>query len=406
MELHRSIVVLAVCVFVALTAAVLRTPPGPATATGGNSITSPDTVDDVGRDSSVALDGAGNPVVSYYDGTNRALKVLHCNDPNCSGGDESITTVDVGTLSAVGGRSSLVLDGAGNPVASYYDFVGDVKLLHCNDPNCSGGDESITTVAGSFDVGRNNSLALDSSGIPVISYLLWTLADLVVMRCGNADCTKGNKSTAPDTEGIVGIYNSLALDGAGNPVVSYLDVTNGDLKVLHCNDLNCSGGDESITAPDTEGSGIWELYSSLVLDTNGNPVVSYYDFVGDLKVLHCNDPDCAGGDDSITTPDTEGVLEVFGGTSLELDASGNPVVSYYDRANGDLKVLHCGNPACTDLIPVGGIAELPDVAGTPLEAEGSWVPSAGVVAGVVTAVAAGALALGGAAWYARRWRSS
>ena len=52
--------------------------------------------------------------------------------------------------------------------------------------------------------------------------------------------------------------------------------------------------------------------------------------------------------------------------------------------------------------PVGGIAELPDVAGLPLKAEGSSGPSAGVVAGVVAAVAAGALALGGAAWYARR----
>ena len=55
---------------------------------------------------------------------------------------------------------------------------------------------------------------------------------------------------------------------------------------------------------------------------------------------------------------------------------------------------------------VGGIAELPDVAGTPLEAEagGPWGPSASVVAGVVAAIAAGALALGGAAWYARRRR--
>jgi len=50
---------------------------------------------------------------------------------------------------------------------------------------------------------------------------------------------------------------------------------------------------------------------------------------------------------------------------------------------------------------VGGITELPDVAGTPLEAGGSPGRSASVVGGVVAAVAA-ALALGGAAWYARR----
>ena len=52
--------------------------------------------------------------------------------------------------------------------------------------------------------------------------------------------------------------------------------------------------------------------------------------------------------------------------------------------------------------PVGGIAEVPEVAGAPLEAEGSSGPSAGMLAGFVAAVAAGAAVLGGAASYARR----
>ena len=50
---------------------------------------------------------------------------------------------------------------------------------------------------------------------------------------------------------------------------------------------------------------------------------------------------------------------------------------------------------------VGGIAELADVARTPLDAAGSSGASAGVVAAVVIA-AATAFALGGGAWYARR----
>ncbi|MCH8850576.1 MAG: hypothetical protein IIC89_07105 [Chloroflexi bacterium] len=51
---------------------------------------------------------------------------------------------------------------------------------------------------------------------------------------------------------------------------------------------------------------------------------------------------------------------------------------------------------------VGGIAELPDVDTASLEVADSSGPGAGAVVGVVAAVAAGALALGGAAWYARR----
>ena len=50
---------------------------------------------------------------------------------------------------------------------------------------------------------------------------------------------------------------------------------------------------------------------------------------------------------------------------------------------------------------VGGIAELPQMDRALLEADSSDV-SAGLVAGVAIAIAAGALALGGAAWYAKR----
>ena len=48
---------------------------------------------------------------------------------------------------------------------------------------------------------------------------------------------------------------------------------------------------------------------------------------------------------------------------------------------------------------VGGIAELPGVAGTPLEAQGS---SGRDVASLAAVVAAGVVALAGGAWYARR----
>ena len=51
---------------------------------------------------------------------------------------------------------------------------------------------------------------------------------------------------------------------------------------------------------------------------------------------------------------------------------------------------------------VGGIAELPEVAGTPLERDSSSGPSPGFLAGIGV-IAASTVALGGAAWYARRW---
>ncbi len=311
---------------------------------GGESITAPDTAGDVGRYTSLVLDASGNPVVSYWDWTNWDLKVLHCNDPNCSGGDESITSHD--TAGSVGDfGTSLALDASGNPVVSYHDSIGDdLRLLHCNDPNCSGDDESITSPDTVGDVGLWTSLALDASGNPVVSYQDSTNRDLKVLHCNDPNCSGGDESiTSPDTVGNVGNFTSLELDSSGNPVITHADNTNGVLKVVHCNDPNCSGADETITVPDTDGWAGGE--SSLTLDTAGNPVVSYVvSSSGDLRVLRCNDPNCAGGDDSVASPDTEGA--VGWSSSLMLDSDGNPVVSYYDLNNRRLKILHCLSPLC------------------------------------------------------------
>jgi hypothetical protein len=426
--------------------------PDRSNAVGENSITSPDTAGTVGEWPSVVLDASGNPVISYYDESNYDLKLLHCNDPNCAGGDESITSPD--TAGVVGWESSLALDASGNPVVSYYDLTNhDLKVLHCGNPTCTSGN-SMTSPHTGGDVGHETSLALDSSGYPVLSYYDWTNSDLKVLHCGNPNCTSGNSITSPDTGGEVGHHPSLALDSSGYPVISYWDQTNGDLKVMHCNDPNCSGGDETITSPDTGGD--VGYYPSLVLDGTGYPVVSYYDATNaDLKVMRCNDPNCSGGDESMTSPDTGGdvgsspslVLDASGNAvvsyeeaitedlkvlhcgnanctsgnsitspdtagsvgwvpSLALDSSGNPVVGYLDATNGDLKLLHCGSATCGAGPPVGGIAELPALAGTSGQDAGvpgdpSGWPGSNSAA---PAAAFGAVVLAAAAglWYARR----
>ena len=321
-------------------------------ATTGNSISTPDT--DGGLFSSVALDANGNPVISYLDSANQHLKVLHCGDPNCTSGN-SIASPDAWG-SGFGGflvrqnDTSLALDAGGNPVVSYVaDWITpcgpfgrvcgaeELRVLHCGDSDCTSGN-SIATIGG----GWSPSLKLDAAGNPVVSFTAYN--ELYLLHCGDPGCTSGNSMVAADSEGAAD-FPSLALDASGNPVVSYSywDSQTVHLRVLHCGDPNCTSGN-SITAPDMEEGG---GHTSLALDAGGNPVVTYQSGSHGLKVLHCGDPNCTSGN-SITSPD-EGPPATGLAPSLALDASGNPVVAYYESQWPDvtLKVLHCGNPNCT-----------------------------------------------------------
>jgi len=307
----------------------------------------------VGEFTSLAIGTDGLPILSYRDATNGDLKILHCGNAACTAGNQA-TAVD--TAGNVGSDTSLAIGADGLPVVSYRDATNEeLKVLHCGNPTCTSGND-LTPVDTGF-VGYDTSLAVGADGQPVVSYLDGPNGDLKVLHCGNAACTSGNQATVVDPGPVVVATDTSVATGAdGLPVVSYYDSDDGDLRILHCGNAACTAGNQA-TSVDTVG---WVgEFSSLAIGTDGLPVVSYRDGAGgDLKVLHCGNAACTSG--NVMTPVDQSSDPLGYDTSMAIGTDGFPVVSYWDGSNSDLKFLHCGNAACT----AGNQAIAVDTAGT------------------------------------------
>jgi len=300
---------------------------------GFASLSTPDTVDsagDVGRYTSLAFDGLGNPAISYYDATNGNLKYAHRNGARWIGADPSSLVPDTVDITGdVGWYTSLAFDSSDNPAISYYDVTeGDLKYAHSN-----GTTWDIVPVDLDGVVGQYTSLAFDSSDNPVISYYDAT-NDYV--KYAYSDGTSWHKDIVYSIS-EVGRYTSLAFDSWGDPAISYYDVRQGDLQYAHRRD-----GSWEIETVDNSGD--VGQYTSLAFDKGSPayPAISYYDATnGDLKYARwdATKEKWVGAAASSSAPDrVDGVgADVGQYTSLAFDSSGKPAISYYDATNGNLK---------------------------------------------------------------------
>jgi len=305
----------------------------------------------VGGETSIAIGTNGNPIISYFDDTLTDLKIAACNNPTCT--TSTITTID--SIGVVGRYTSIAIGTNGYPIISYLDNTnGDLKVAACNNPTCTTSTNS--TIDSNDDVGLFTSIAIGTNGNPIISYYDLTNTDLKVAACNNPTCTTSTNSTIAASSGMVGYHTSITIGSNGNPIISYLDFSNGDLNIAACNNPTCIGATEADRSTNStiDSVGLVGWYTSITIGTNGNPIISYWDGINlDLKVAACKNPTCTGateGDRSTNaTIDSNGA--VGSDTSITIGTNGNPIISYLDATNGDLKIAVCKNPTCT------GIAE-------------------------------------------------
>lgn len=267
----------------------------------------------------------------------------------------------------VGEYSSLALDGDGHPHISYFD--GDTMTLKYAARDGDAWD--IQTVDSDGYVGWETSLALDADGHPHISYYDGDNGYLKYAGWDGAPETGGDwRIDIVDSDGDVGWDTSLAVDADGNPHISYYDGDNGDLKYAR---WDSGGGEWLIQTVDSEGYVGWD--SSLALDSAGRPHISYSDLIGDLKYARWT-----GDAWRIDTVDSTGYVGEY--SSLALDAAGNAHISYYDDTNGALEyALWTGSMWLIQTVDsagsVGWFTSLAlDAAGRPRISYGDWLGDA------------------------------
>jgi len=225
---------------------------------------------------SAAIGADGYPMISYMDGA--TVMFARCFNSKCS--QVSLNPIKVANL---GSQPDVALGADGLPAIAYYNLATyGLRFVHCLDASCVTG--TIRDLdGGTFEsVGQSPALAIGADGLPMITHYVWGgPADLMGTHCLDTICSAATNRTI-DSNGIVGGDSAIAVGSDGNPIVAYLDSTNGALKAYDCRVPACNHVSDAGVTVD---SGMVGRHPSIAVGTDGVPVVTYQDYgSGSLKI--------------------------------------------------------------------------------------------------------------------------
>jgi hypothetical protein len=213
---------------------------------------------------------------------------------------------------AVGAYASLALDVGGYPHISYYDNANDDLKYAYRDAS----GWHIQTVDSEGDVGKATSLALDGAGWPHISYRDITEAHL---KYAFRDAFGWHIEMVGAATGLT---TSLALDENGIPHVSYNNYESPYLWVKYAR-RSADGSWIRAYVSGVSGAQGWTFQTSLALDGDGYPHISY--FIGYSHELVYSKKDASGWHHHTVASALDG-----GDNSLAIDGNGHAHISYWD----------------------------------------------------------------------------
>lgn len=228
------------------------------------------------------------------------------------------------------------------------------------------------------DIGSWLSMKATPDGKPAIAYYDRTKDALgyavgTVADDGSVTWAKEEVDSYPNEEGLnpgdAGKYASLAIAADGTAWIAYQDTTNGTLKYAKRGaDGAWTTGIADVGGGSRSDAGHW---ASIALDGAGNPVIAHYDHGrGDLRVARWNGSAFTGavvheGTDFDPGDGTGAVAGDAGEyAKLLIGPDGTEYVAFYDRAWGALR-LAVGGPSgyAVELVDDGGdVGQWPDLA--------------------------------------------
>ena len=255
--------------------------------------------------------------------------------------DGAITATELANDSV---GSTAIADGAVAPTDVSFNYAGSTgKGGKANDAETLDGLGSTAFALAGIPVTCGLSTKILCRITRSLKGLVSTIAIRPQVADCNQHCTVFIRITTIDSAGDVGQYSSIAMNRfTSDPIISYYDLTNKDLKVAKCDNDSCTLS--TVTTVDSFGS--VGQGSAIAVGYDGLPIIAYSGS-STLKVTHCESSKCDGAT-TITVLD-QSLRPTFGGAppSIAIGPEGLPVISYFEQDNRDVKVAACLDIACT-----------------------------------------------------------
>ena len=299
---------------------------------GVNTLEYLDTVNDVGRECSIAIDKNNIPHISYYDYTTLDLKYIK---------KDGVSTPQVlDSAGNVGYSTSIDIDPINEvPVIGYYDATNNrakvVRLGNAPVVACYNGGDNLAIAVDDWGTTHVTFSSLDG-GKPTLGYV-------TIDRVGNVDNAMAPR--AVDQRGSPGGQCDIAVDDLGRAHILH---RNGSGNTVEYARLEPTPPLVKIAGPNTDSPDI-------AVD-NANVATLVYVDGTQLKTVRMAH--------RMTTTVMATSASSIGFPSIDMDSAGNSHIAYYDSAPADLKYVHTGFGSVT-LDSTGNVGYYPSLAVTP-----------------------------------------